>query len=50
MHIIREIAPDDVPLIIQAELDGDKRVLPNTIKVFPIIEDEDGGTQISSYL
>tara|TARA_B100000131_G_C18077253_1_gene596856 strand:- start:504 stop:710 length:207 start_codon:yes stop_codon:yes gene_type:complete len=44
MRIIREVAPENIPLIIQAELGDEDHIDPKSIKVFPIVEDDEGGT------
>jgi len=42
MYLIREIAPNDMPIVIQGQLGEDGLVDPESISVFPLVDDGEG--------
>tara|TARA_Y100000356_G_C11206222_1_gene260665 strand:+ start:688 stop:942 length:255 start_codon:yes stop_codon:yes gene_type:complete len=46
MHIIQEIMPNDLPIIVIGELDDNGDIARDSMRVHPIIECPNDGTQI----
>ena len=50
MQIIRDIFPNDIPILVDAIKHNDKDLLPDTINIHPLIEGEDGVVRIGEAL
>ena len=50
MYLIREIAPNDMPIVVQGQLGEDGLVDPESISIFPLMDDGEGGIFIMSKL
>lgn len=50
MYLIREVAPNDMPIVVQGQLGKDGLVDPDSISVFPLMDDGTGNVFIMAKL
>jgi hypothetical protein len=46
MRIIHDVFPNGVPIVLVARMDNDDRVVPDSIKLHPVVHCEDLGAHL----